>query len=503
MALFVGYAVAGDVVPAAGGLYVEGIVGTPRYLNPLLAQPGSVDDDVVALVFAGLTRVSSDGEVRPDLASEWSVDATGRTYTFRLRSGLRWHDGQHVSGEDVVATVRALQAAEFPGDPALAALWRGVNAEATTEGVRLTLPEPNSWFPEQASIGIVPSRVANALRGRAGLELEVNQKPIGAGPFRVVSAELRRIDLVAWEEHHERGPYLGGLELRFFGAGEAAAAALRRGELTAVRPLAMADVAAAAAAQGGLAVHQRAERAKTVALAFNTRASGVADAATRAALGSAIDRARVASTQMAAVAAEGARPAGAQAAREALERAGWRADAAGTLTRNGQPLRVSVVTNDRPERVAAAEEVARQLTAAGAHAEVQAVGWSGMVADVLVPGRFQAAVVEMFDPLGDPASFWRTGAALNVGGWASLRGDELLMRARAAREPSARAAALAEWQQLFQAEAPAVALFHPRLTYLVASELRGQQVAPFRAPRDRFEGVREWYLFTRRAPGRF
>jgi ABC-type transport system substrate-binding protein len=267
------------------------------------------------------------------------------------------------------------------------------------------------------------------------------------------------------------------------------------------------DAAATAAQGAGLAVQTRAERSKTVELLFNARSAPLDDPAVRAALAAAIDRGRIAAAQPGAVAADAPRPGGATAAREALERAGWRdVDKEGTRSKGGQPLRITIVTNDRPERVAAAEELARQLGTVGAKADVQSVGWSGLVGDVLSTGRFQAAVVEAFEPsaVPNPASYWASGAALNLGGWRSQRGDEMLARARSAPTAAARAAVLREWQGVFDAEAPAVPLFHPRITYVVSSELRGQAL-PQRwvSPRDRFVGVERWYLVTRRAPGRF
>src|SRR5262249_3769610 len=154
----------------------------------------------------------------------------------------------------------------------------------TAEGVRVALPEPDAWFPERASLGIIPATAAAALHGQPGLEAEFNRRPVGTGPFRVVAAELRRVELTAWEGYAERQPLVRGVELRFFGGAEAALAALRRGELTAVGPLALDDAAVQASRQGGATGHQRAERGKTVELLFNTRAEPLDDAPTRAAL---------------------------------------------------------------------------------------------------------------------------------------------------------------------------------------------------------------------------
>ena len=58
--------------PGRGGTYVEGVVGVPRYVNPLLVS-SQVDQDIAALVFNGLTRLNERGDVEPDLALKWET----------------------------------------------------------------------------------------------------------------------------------------------------------------------------------------------------------------------------------------------------------------------------------------------------------------------------------------------------------------------------------------------------------------------------------------------
>jgi peptide/nickel transport system substrate-binding protein len=464
LSALVGYAVAGDVVPAPGGAYVEAAVGAPSYLNPLLASPGSPDDDLVALVYAGLTRVGPDGDVRPDLAAEWRVSPDGKQYAFRMRPEARWHDGRPVTADDVVGTVRLLQSPDFPGDPALAGLWRGVTAEAASGEVRFALPAANAWFLEQASLGVVPMHVFAGAAGRGLLEHEANARAVGSGPFRVVAADPRRVRLERFDGYHGRKPYLGAVEMRFYASADAAVAAARGGEANALRPLPVGDFAGAP--PDGFARAELEERGRRQVLLFNTRSAPFDDPAARG---------RVA-----------------------------RALAAGAP--DLPDLRFTIVTNDRPERVRQAEELARRLGRVGGRVDVQAVGWSGLIADVLRPGRFQAALVEHADGQidGDPSAFWSDGGGLNFGRWRSERGDALLALARQSTTPSARRDALREWRALFDAESPAIVLGSPRLVYWVSEEIRDAAApAALAAPRDRFARLAEWHVFTRRAPGRF
>ena len=88
-------------VPAAGGTFIEGIVGRPTTLNPLLSDPYPVDRELVDLIFDGLVRYDETGQVIPALAETWFISEDGLSITFTLRDGLTWHDGQPVTTEDV------------------------------------------------------------------------------------------------------------------------------------------------------------------------------------------------------------------------------------------------------------------------------------------------------------------------------------------------------------------------------------------------------------------
>lgn len=87
-----------------GGRLTVAMAGAPRTFNPVLAQDGA-SDQIVRLLFSSLVQVDLIRQaVRPALAEHWSVAEDGRTWTFRLREGLRWSDGQPLTAEDVVFT---------------------------------------------------------------------------------------------------------------------------------------------------------------------------------------------------------------------------------------------------------------------------------------------------------------------------------------------------------------------------------------------------------------
>lgn len=144
-------------VPATGGTFVEGIVGHPSSLNPLLSDPYPVDRELTNLIFDGLVSYDETGQVIPALAENWSVSEDGLTITFELREGLKWHDGQPVSAEDVAFTYGLIQNEDYPGPVALKEFWQSVVIDVQDERtIKFTLPQPYSPFFEAVTRGFCP-----------------------------------------------------------------------------------------------------------------------------------------------------------------------------------------------------------------------------------------------------------------------------------------------------------------------------------------------------------
>ncbi|MCZ7665930.1 MAG: ABC transporter substrate-binding protein [Chloroflexi bacterium] len=93
-------------VPANGGVFVEGVLGAPQTLNPVLADNLPVDQELNSLLFDGLTRYGSTGLLEPALAESWSVSEDGLTVTFRLKPDEVWHDGEAVTAADAAFYLR-------------------------------------------------------------------------------------------------------------------------------------------------------------------------------------------------------------------------------------------------------------------------------------------------------------------------------------------------------------------------------------------------------------
>ena len=87
-------------VPAPGGSFTEGIIGTPHLANPLLAST-EADRDLANLLYAGLMKSDGAGGLETNLAQNYTISEDGLIYEFMLREGLAWHDGEPITADDV------------------------------------------------------------------------------------------------------------------------------------------------------------------------------------------------------------------------------------------------------------------------------------------------------------------------------------------------------------------------------------------------------------------
>ena len=221
---------------AAQGVLRIGIGTSLGTLDPLLTTIG---DEYIYnnLVFNGLTRMSEDQTVHPDLAESWQYSPDLKSWTFRLRRGVKFHDGAEMTSADVVAMLRRLL------DPGTAAPSRSnydmVSAVDAPDPytVVFTLSSPYGGLADVLSdrqVKIVP-------RDKVG---QLTTHPIGTGPFKFVSyTPGDRLVMARNPEYFEAGlPKLERVELRIIPEMSAKLAALQAGDLDIVWDLPLEQV---------------------------------------------------------------------------------------------------------------------------------------------------------------------------------------------------------------------------------------------------------------------
>jgi peptide/nickel transport system substrate-binding protein len=213
---------------AAGAQEIRvGIQLEPPHLDPTAGAAGAIDQVTYQNVFEGLTRFAEDGGVVPGLAESWEVSEDGRTYTFRLREGVRFHDGTALDAEDVRFSLDRARAEDSVN--AQKALFEGIEAVEVVDPLtlRVALAEPDGSFPFKMAWG---DAVIVAPESADGL----GQNPVGTGAFRFEDwAQGDRVTLARNEDYWGEPAALERATFQFIADPTAAFAAVMAEDLDA------------------------------------------------------------------------------------------------------------------------------------------------------------------------------------------------------------------------------------------------------------------------------
>lgn len=228
-----------DAIPAVGGKYTEAVVGSPQLVNPVFASINDVDLDISNLVYSGLVRYDENQQIQLDLADSYEISDDKKTYTFKLKEGVKWHDGEPFTAYDVVFTIDTIL--EPSVNSPLYVSFQGVTVKATDEqNVRFTLNEPFAPFLSSLTVGILPEHVWSQISPERMRLAQRNLQPIGTGPFmfkKLVKDEsgyIYRYELIRYENYHRDSAFIKDFVFQFYNEydGETGAVqALRQGKV--------------------------------------------------------------------------------------------------------------------------------------------------------------------------------------------------------------------------------------------------------------------------------
>ena len=197
-------------VVQGGHNYNEGMVGEIIRINPVYADLNEVDRDISSLVFEGLSKYDPIQEKMVENIATHTLDESKTVYTFNLKEGLTWHDGEALTADDVYFTYHdVIQHPEFE-NPILRDSFSNMTIEKIDEmTVTMTLTETNSFFFTQLNVGILPQHVLGEIPVSELDTNEFNQMPIGNGPYKVSGTYNRQkngetnVKLTYFDEYRE------------------------------------------------------------------------------------------------------------------------------------------------------------------------------------------------------------------------------------------------------------------------------------------------------------
>lgn len=255
------------------------IPGEPRGFDPN-DRGDEIAQNLAPSLFNPLLTVDTDGRLLPDLAETWEVGDGGRTYVFRLRKGVRWHDGKPFGSADVRFTLERLRKQPSVSHEAVRRISEIETPDDRT--VILRLAEP--WAPFLATLAWGGTYILPRHMPAQG------EPPVGTGPFRFGEwVRGERVILEASPRFHRPGPFLDRVVFLVAPDSAQAAERLLRGQ---------ADYAVTRIPLLDLPRLERSPRLRVVTLpssarifcAFNLRRPELGDRRVREAINRAVDR---------------------------------------------------------------------------------------------------------------------------------------------------------------------------------------------------------------------
>lgn len=551
-----------EPIASSGGKYTEGLIGQPRYINPLLAQYNDTDRDLTGLVFSGLLKYNCQGELILDLAENYTVSDDGKTYEVFLKKNVKWHDNENFNADDVVYTIETIQ------DPAYASPlrinWQGVLVEKIDQySLRFVLKTSYAPFLHHLTVGILPRHLWQGIDETNFALAQHHLEPVGTGPYQFKKLQkdrngnVRYFELDKFADYYGVQPKIDTLAFKFYPNPEDAIEGLNKAEV---------DGLAYIIPQNKNKIQNLSEfdiRAfylpRYFAVFFNqTQSKSLADKQVRYALNLATDKQAIINelfegnsqiihspfsyTNFSQSPQENIIDFDLEKARQVLTEAGWQEPTLPEETEeskeesseenketeeNNQPIRndqsllvrqktinndaeaslleIDLVTTDWPELSNVAQVLKNQWEQIGAKINLVIVDLAAIQTDYIKPRAYQALLFgEILGPDPDPFAFWHSSQkkdpGLNLSLYDNKKADQLLEQARQEMDPEVRIQKYQEFQQILTEDMPAVFLYNPTYLYPIPNKIKGANIERIYLPYQRFCQIEEWYTKTKRTP---
>ncbi|MHB9019636.1 MAG: peptide ABC transporter substrate-binding protein [Minisyncoccota bacterium] len=202
-------------VPIESGSYTEGLIGQPKFINPIIGNTDT-DRDLAQIVYSDLTELLDHYDVSPD----------GKTWNVFLKSDLLWSDDKPLTTDDVIFTIETIQDPEARSP--LFTTWQGIIANRISElEIEFTLRNQYVFFLDNLKeLKIIPKHIFGSIPS-SNLKLSnYNLEPIGSGPYKYVDYNLRsdgfitQYNFVINPNYAGKKAYIQNLSINFFQGAE-------------------------------------------------------------------------------------------------------------------------------------------------------------------------------------------------------------------------------------------------------------------------------------------
>lgn len=519
-----------EIQPEDGGKYIEGTVGSPKYINPLYSSLNNVDADISGLIYSSLFKRDNHGYLTPDLTKEYKISEDQKSYIITIRDDVIWHNGDPLTIDDVLFTIYSIQNAQYKSP--LRHNFNGVEVSKIDEySLQFVLQEPYAPFMEFLTFGIMPQSLWQDVSPSSMALAELNLKPVGSGPYQFKSlakdknGNVKSYTLEVNTNYYLHVPYIKEIIFKFFVSPEEMIANLNNNKIDAISYLPMSyyqDIIA----PNSFNFHDLAWPQMTGLFFSGKSSTAISNINIRQALAFAINKEKLISDALAGRAREldspilpnsfaysdniaryGYNP---NKAKEYLTGAGYELKTIEATTddttpslepgtwmiKNNNILTIDLTIPNDEASMAVADKITNYWKAIGVKTNITTVASRDIQSNIVQTRNFTVllySILTAIDP--DPYAFWHSSQkqSLNITDYSNKQVDKLLEEARVNNNLNTRQTNYAEFQKILTKELPAIFLYSPNYTYIQNKRIKGFNTDGINSPKDRFANITNWY----------
>ena len=507
-------------IPAKGGSLTEGIVGTPRFINPLLAI-SNADRDLTSLVYSGLMKATPKGNLIPDLAEKYEISDSGLVYTFILKDDIFFHDKTPITTADIEFTINLSQNSIVKSPKR--ANWDGIGIEIINEKeIRFNLQTPYSPFLENTTLGILPKHIWENIEPEQFAFSNFNIEPIGSGPYTITQVNrnsdgiLEKYSLKAFDKYALNEPYITELTIKLYPNEETLLTAYEKEDIKSINTVS-AETLELLKQKGDIRIESVA-LPRIFGVFFNQNQNEIfTNIEIRKALNRSLHKDKIVQKVLGnyGISIDNPIPQNSkyfdsksektkfniESAVELLENNGWELNEKGIREKKGTPLIFTIATSDAFDLKKTAELIKEDWEKLGAKVNINIFEIGDLNQNVIRPREYDALLFgEIIGRDMDLFAFWhssqRNDPGLNIALYANIQTDKLLEDVRTTNDEKERLEKFQKFQTEIKKDIPAIFIYSPNFTYIIPEKIKGFSLEQITLPSERFLGVHNWNIET-------
>jgi len=485
--------------PAYGDAIVEGTIGEPSTLIPMLASD-SASHSVSGLIFNGLVKYDTDLSVIGDLAESWEISKDGLVITFHLRKGVKWADGVEFTADDVMFGYKTIIDEKTPS--AYKEDFLQVKKAEVLDRYTFRVTYEKPFAPALTTWGSLITLHKHLLEGKDITKGEFARNPIGLGPYKLSKwVPDQELVLESYKDYFEGRPYINRYIYKRIPDPATMFLVLRTGEIDMM----------------GLTPIQYTKQTENdyfrknfnkyrypafqyTHMAFNLKHPFFKDKRVRQAIAYAIDKSELVDVVLFGLGSPATGPYvpntwpynpdvkkydyNPEKAKQLLKEAGWETGNDGVLVKDGRPFKFTIFTNTGNKlRENTATIIQWRLAKIGIKVEIRKLEWSTFINQFIDKKRFEAVILGWsisLDP--DQYDIWHSSKTrekeLNFISYSNPEVDELLEKGRRTYDIAERKKAYFRIQEILADELPYIFLYVPDATPIVHARFKGIKPSP-------------------------